>query len=194
MLVNSKGEKEQIPVINSTFFEEDADRDLDYAILGVAQALQRRESVSMLGKWKAAILGLITGAERETPTNSKEAEMSEVKKEDFDKLAGEVKTLSDSLPKMLADAVNAAVKPINDHVEALANSQKVKDEAELKDLRAKIVEAGTLTEAAANALTSLDVARELAPKAPGAAAALNGAFTPKTGDKGGTYTPPADEE
>jgi hypothetical protein len=195
MLVNSKGEKEQVPVINSTF-EDDADREIDWALTSLAQAVQRKKDASMLGKLKTAILGLITGAERETPTNSnKEADdMSEVTKKDFDALAGEVKTLSDSLPKLLAEAVNTAVKPINDHVEALANSQKAKDEAELTDLRKKIVEAGTLTEAAANALTSLDVARELAPKAPGAAAALNGAFNGKKDDKGGAYQLPADEE
>lgn len=193
MLVNSKGEKEQIPVINCTF-TEDADREIDWALTSLAQAVERRKAVSKVGEMKAALWKLMGFSERETPTNSKEAEMSEVKKEDFDKLAGEVKTLSDSLPKMLTDAVNAAIKPVNDHVTALANNQKAKDEAELTDLRGKIVAAGTLTEAAANALTSLDVARELAPKAPGAAAALNGAFTGKKDDKGGAYQLPADEE
>lgn len=193
MLVNSKGEKEQVPVINSTF-SDDADREIDWALTSLAQAVQRKKDVGMLEKWKTAILGLITGAERETPTNSKEADMSEVKKEDFDKLAGEVKTLSDSLPKLIGDAVANANKEVKDLVEGIANSQKVKDEAELADLRAKIVAAGTLTEAAANALTSLDVARELAPKAPGAAAALNGAFNGKADDKGGKYQMPADEE
>lgn len=192
MLVNAKGEKEQIPVINSTL-DDAADREIDWALTSLAQAVQRKKDVGMLEKLKTAILGLITGNERETPTNSKEAEMSEVKKEDFDKLAGDFKTLSDSLPKLIGDAVANATKSINEHVEALANSAKAKDEAELKELRGKIVAAGTLTEAAANALT-LDVARELAPKEPGAAAALNGAFKGKGDDKGGKYQLPADEE
>jgi len=179
MLVNAKGEKEQIPVINSTF-SEDADRELDWAITSVAQALQRKDQVSMLEKWKAAILGLITGAERETPTNSKEADMSEVKKEDFDKLSGEVKTLSDSLAKIgdtVTAAVNGALKPLQDQLDAATNAQKAKDEAELTTLRKTIVEGNLMDEATAGELT-LNAARKLAPMAkPGAAAGLNPAFT-----------------
>lgn len=195
MLVNSKGEKEQVPVINS-MLEDDADRDIDWALTHLAQAVERRKAVSKIGEMKAALLKALGLGNRETPTNSnKEADdMSEVTKKDFDALAGEVKTLSDSLPKLLADAVNTAVKPINDHVEALANSQKAKDEAELAGLRKKIVEGGVLSEAAANALTSLDVARELAPKEPGNAAALNGAFKGKKDDGGGAYQLPADDD
>jgi len=197
MLVNSKGEKEQIPVINSTF-SEDADRELDWAITSVAQALQRKDQVSMLEKWKAAILGLITGAERETPTNSKEADMSEVKKEDFDKLSGEVKTLSDSLAKIgdtVTAAVNGALKPLQDQLDAATNAQKAKDEAELTTLRKAIVEGNLMDEATAGELT-LNAARKLAPMAkPGHSFALNGAFSGgKKDDGGGAYQLPADEE
>lgn len=196
MLVNSKGEQEQIPVINSTL-EEAADREIDWALTSLAQAVQRKKDVTMLEKLKTAILGLITGAERETPTNSKEAEaMSEVTKKDFDTLAGEVKTLSDSLSKIgetIANAVATAIKPVNDHVEALANSQKAKDEAELTGLRKSIVEAGILKEAAANTL-SLEAARELAPTGDTRAAPLLNGFKPNGADKGGSYQLPADEE
>lgn len=109
-----------------------------------------------------------------------------VSDEQFKALSDEVKTLAESMnPDALAtaigNAVAAAVKPLTDSHEALVNSQKVKDEAELTDLRTKIVNANIMDEDAAKELT-LNAARALAKKAePGKAAAINAAFS-GTGD------------
>ena len=199
MLVNSAGDEEQIPVINSKLDDEDDDGDLDLAMTSLAKAIQRKKEGKMLDKLKAAILGLITnGSERENPTNSKEAEMSEVKKEDFDKLSGEVKTLSDGLAKIVGDAVanavTAAVKPLQDQIDAAANAQKAKDDAELADLRKAIIDGKLMPEAAANTL-SLEAARALKPLTmPGHSYALNSDFRSSKDDGEGAYQLPADEE
>lgn len=112
-----------------------------------------------------------------------------VSKEQFDALSGEVKTLSESLkPDALAtaigNAVAAAMKPINDQLEAQANSAKAKDEAELTELVGKIVGANLMDEATAKELT-LNAARALAKQAePGKAAPLANGFQPRTEKKG----------
>lgn len=107
-----------------------------------------------------------------------------VSDEQFKALSDEVKTLSESvnpenLGKAIGEAVANAVKPLVDaQTEALANA-KAKDEAELTELREKIVNGHLMDEDSAKELT-LNAARALAKKAePGKAAALNGGgFTP----------------
>ena len=120
-----------------------------------------------------------------------------VSDEQFKALSDEVKTLSESvnpeaLGKTIGEAVANAVKPLVDAQAALANSQKAKDEAELTELREKIVKANLLDEDAAGELT-LNAARALAKKAePGKAAALNGGgFTP-SGEKPSFKLPKAE--
>ena len=54
MLVNSKGETEEIEVINSVL--EDADREIDWAGTRLVEALKRRESVGTWERMKAAIM------------------------------------------------------------------------------------------------------------------------------------------
>jgi hypothetical protein len=172
MLVNAKGEQQEIEVINSALSE--ADRDLDWAVDSLFRALEKRERAPMLERMKSAIIDAFTGFGREPSHNQKENEMT-VTKEQFDALSAEVKTLSEGIGDKITAAVNAAVKPLTDNLEQIQNAQKAKDEAELAGHVAAIVKANLLDEDSAKELT-LNAARKLAEKAkPGKAAALNSA-------------------
>ncbi|MET3648040.1 hypothetical protein [Phyllobacterium ifriqiyense] len=175
MLVNAKGEQEEIEVINSAI--DEADRDLDWALDSVARALEKRQRAPVLERMKTAIIDAL-GLEREPSANRKEADMT-VSKEQFDELSAKVNTLSEGLDKIgetISNAVSAAVKPLTDNLTELQNGQKAKDEAELAGLVEKIVKANILDEETAKDLT-LNAARKLAEKAkPGTAATLNAAF------------------
>ncbi|PHR83109.1 hypothetical protein [Henriciella sp.] len=179
MFVNSKGEQEQVEVINSAF--ERADTELDWAVDSMVRALEQREKAPLKERIKSAILEMFTSSEREPSANRKEADMT-VSKEQFDALSAKVDTLSEAIkPETLANAVKEAVKPLTDNLEALQNAQKAKDEAELKGYVETIVKANLLTEDEANELT-LNAARSLAEKAkPGKAAPLNPAFAANNG-------------
>jgi len=175
MLVNAKGEQEEIEVVNSAI--ETADRELDWAVDHALQALQRRQRAPMVERIKAALADML-GSERDTPTTGKEDPMT-VSKEQFDALSAEVKTLSESLNGLgetVTNAVTEAVKPLKEAQDKIEANQKAKDEAELSGLVAKIVKANIMDEDTAKELT-LNAARKLAERAePGKAAALNGAF------------------
>lgn len=184
MLVNAKGETQEVEVINSIV--EDAERDMDWAVEHLARALERRSKASVLERMKTAILEAIGISEREPSTNRKEDDMS-VSKEQFDALSAKVETLSEGLANIgttVGDAVANAVKPLVDaQAEALAN-QKAKDDAEKAGLVEKVVKANLLTEAVANSL-SIEALKELAPKAePGKAAPLNSQYKPSAEKQG----------
>lgn len=193
MMVNAKGEQEEIEVINS--FIEDADREMDWAVESLARALERKSKASVMERMKTAILEAIGLSERATPTtNKKDDDMDKVQ---FDALSQKVDALSeaikpDALATAIGNAVAAAVKPLTDaHTEIVAN-QKAKDDAELADLRAKVVKANLMTEDEAKELT-LNAARALAKKAePKGAAPLNGAFNQRGGDKPAFKLPKAE--
>lgn len=191
MLVNAKGETEEIEVINSAI--DEADRDLDWALDSVARALEKRQRAPVLERMKTAIIDAL-GLEREPSANRKEADMT-VSKEQFDALSAKVNTLSEGLDKIgetISNAVTEAVKPLTDNLTELQNSQKAKDETELAGLVAEIVKANILDEETAKDLT-LNAARKLAEKAkPGRAATLNGAFK-GTGDKPAFQLPEGDK-
>jgi hypothetical protein len=192
MLVNAKGEQEEIEVINS--FLEDADREMDWAVESLARALERKSKASVMERMKTAILEAIGLSERATPkSNQKDDDMDKVQ---FDALSAKVDALSeaikpDALATAIGNAVAAAVKPLTDsHAEIVAN-QKAKDEAEQAELVTKVVKANLLDEETAKA-TPLNTLRKLAEKAkPGAAAALNGAF--KGGEEKPTFKLPKAE-
>lgn len=190
MMVNSAGK--EIQVVNSVF-QEEADRELGWAVESAVRAIEKRRKASLMERVKAALIEALSGSEREpSEQQNKEADMS-VSKEQFDALSGEVKTLSESLkPDALAaslstaigNAVAAAIQPLTEANEALANSQKAKDEEELTGLREKIVKANLMDEDAAKELT-LNAARALAKQAePKRAAPLANGFTPRTDHKG----------
>lgn len=174
MLVNAKGEQEEIEVINSAI--DDAERDLDWAVDSLARALERRRKAGVLDRMKAAILEALGFSERETSTNAKEDVMSE---KELNELSKKVDALSESVGKIgeaVGTAVTNALKPLVDAQTEFVANQKAKDEAELNELREKIVKANLLDEATAKELT-LNAARSLAKKAePGKAAGLNRAF------------------
>lgn len=170
MMVNASGK--EIQVVNSVF-QEEADRELGWAVESAVRAIEKRRKASLMERVKAALIEALAGSEREpSEQQNKEADMS-VSKEQFDALSGEVKTLSESLkPDALAaslstaigNAVAAAIQPLTEANEALANSQKAKDEEELTGLREKIVKANLMDEDAAKELT-LNAARALAKQA-----------------------------
>lgn len=175
MLVNSKGENEEIEVINS--FIEDADREMDWAVDSLARALERRSKAGVLERMKTAILEAIGLSERAPSANRKEDEMT-VSDEQFKSLSDEVKTLSEGMAK-IGDTVGAAVanalKPVLDAQAQIVANQKAKDDAEHTELVAKVVKANLLDDATAKA-TPLNTLRALAPKAePGKATGLNSA-------------------
>ncbi|MBB3144927.1 uncharacterized protein YoxC [Phyllobacterium trifolii] len=176
MMVNSKGEKEEIAVINSSL--SDIDQEIDWAGTRLVEALRRKDNLSVWERMKSAIIEAIS-SEREPVANRKEADMT-VSKEQFDELSAKVNTLSEGLDKIgetIANAVQTAVKPLTDNLATIQNNQKAKDDAELAGLVEKIVKANILDEDSAKELT-LNAARKLAEKAtPGKAAPLNGAFT-----------------
>jgi hypothetical protein len=91
-------------------------------------------------------------------------------------LSAKVNAIEESIKgigEMITNAVNGAVKPLTDNLEAMQNAQKAKDEAEKAELVNKVVKANVLTEDEAKA-TPLNVLKSLANKAePGKAAALN---------------------
>ncbi|MBZ3690997.1 hypothetical protein [Phyllobacterium calauticae] len=180
MLVNSKGEQEEVEVINSAI--DDADRDLDWALDSAARALEKRQRAPLIERMKAALIEAFS-SEREPSANRKEDDMTV--EEQIKALSAKVDTLSegagkvsDALSKAITDAVTNAVKPLVDAQAEMVASQKAKDDAEKAELVDKIVKANVLSESAAKELT-LNALKELAPKAvPGKAAPLNSAFKP----------------
>lgn len=184
MLVNAKGETQEVEVINSIV--EDAEREMDWAVEHLARALERRSKASVLERMKTAILEAIGISEREPSTNRKEDDMS-VSKEQFDALSAKVETLSEGIASIgatIGEAVANAVKPLVDAQAAALANQKVKEDAEKAGLVEKVVKANLLTEAVANSL-SIEALKELAPKAePGKAAPLNGQFKPNAEKQG----------
>lgn len=185
MMVNSAGQ--EIQVVNSVF-QEEADRELGWAVESAVRAIEKSRKASLMERIKAALIEAL-GSEREQPSTNKTKDDDEMDKVQFDALSQKVDALSESMkPDALAtaigNAVAAAMKPINDQLEAQANSAKATEEAELKTLREKIVTANVMDEEAAGELT-LNAARALAKKAePGKAAPLANGFTPRTENKG----------
>lgn len=194
IFVNSaSSEASEIRVLNSVI-EDDAERELGWAVESLARALERKSKASVMERMKTAILEAIGLSERAPSTNKKENDMA-VSDEQFKALSDEVKTLSDGfkdIGKTIGEAVANAVKPLVDAQAEIIANQKATEEAELADLRAKVVKGNLMTEDEAKELT-LNAARALAKKAePKSAAALNGAFHAKGDDKGGFKLPKAE--
>jgi hypothetical protein len=170
MLVNGK----QIEVVNSAI--EWADRDLDWAVTSVVDALERREKAGLVDRIKAALIEAFTPLREPNPTsNEKENAMD---KEQFEALSAKVNAVVEAQEKIgetIANAVAQALKPVLDAQAEMTANAKAKDEAELAGHIAAIVKANLLDEESAKELT-LNAARKLAEKAkPGTAAGINGA-------------------
>lgn len=196
MLVNAKGETEDIEVINSTL-TEDADREIDWAGTRLVEALKRRDAIGTWERMKAAILEAIGLPERKPSANRKEADMADEKQltelsAKIDGLPANIaKAITDGIATAVGTAVSNAVKPLVDAQNAVIANQKAKDEAEQADLVAKLVKANLLDEETAKA-TPLNTLRKLAEKIePGKASNLNSAFKPGD-DKPGFKLPKAE--
>ena len=192
MMVNSAGK--EIQVVNS-IFQEEADRELGWAVESAVRAIEKSRKASLMERIKVALIEAL-GTEREQPSTNKSKDDDEMDKVQFDALSQKVDALSESMkPDALAaaigNAVAAAMKPINEQLEAQANSAKAKDEAELNELVGKIVAANLMDETTAKELT-LNAARALAKQAdPGKAAPMANGFKPRTGENKGHVAPKA---
>jgi hypothetical protein len=161
----------QVSVVNSSM-TEDADRQIDWAVMDLARAVERRKQAGAMERFKTAIMEALGLAERNPEAEQqKDANMADEKQ--LEALSATVNTLSESVA-----AIAANLKTLTDAQAALAANAKAAEDAELADLRARIVKANLLDETAAGELT-INAARALAKAAtPGKAAALNGAFVP----------------
>lgn len=172
MLVNAKSPSgEKVEVVNSLL--EDAERDLDWSLDSALRAAERLERLPLLERIKRVILDAVRGGQADPDTvNNTETEPMAVTDEQFQELANSVKALAESIPTMIENAV----KPALEQAEAASNALAAKDEAELADARAAVVNANLMTEEAASELT-LKAALSLVEHAkPRHAYALNGAF------------------
>ena len=173
MLVNSAGEVEEVPVINSTF-EESAERELDWAVDHLARALESRQRVSMLERMKTALADLF-GEGTNPSTNSGEEKMD---KAQFDELSAKVNNLADSAVTKddLANALKEALKPITDAQTEMQANQKAEAEAKRTELVNKVIEAkidgldkdaiDKMDDAALNALLTMHNKQKSKPAAP----------------------------
>lgn len=183
MMVNEKtGESENVPVVNSSLSDM-VDSDIDWAGMHLIRMLDERENVSRWEKLKSVIFDVIGAGDRETEAN--EDDMDDEK---FDKLSADVATVTEAVANMtdtIADAVKAAVAPINEHIEALTNAKKASDEAEHATAVAAVVNKQIMSEDVAKE-TPLIALNHLLNASGGKAAAINGGL-PKSGDATQTY-------
>jgi len=191
MMVNAAGEK--LDVINSTL-EQQADEEVGYAAMRLAQALERKERASETSGFLAKILDAI-GIGRATPqTNESEDTMAdENQSTDLSKRVDALSEEMGKMPETVANAIAAALKPLTDaQAETVANA-KAADDVELAGHVAAIVKANMMDEATAGELT-LNAARKLAETAkPKGAAPLNPAFVGNDQAKDGFQLPKGDE-
>lgn len=173
MMVNASGD--EIEVVNSAI--EWADRDLDWAVTSVVDALERRDKAGLVDRMKLALIEAFTPVRDNSAQNQGEADMAD--ETQLNELSEKVNALTEANEKIgetIANAIADAIKPLTDNLEEIKANAAAKDEAEKAELVNKVVKANLLTEAAAGELT-LNALRELAPNAePGKAAPLNGAF------------------
>jgi hypothetical protein len=174
MMVNGK----QIEVINSAV--DWADRDLDWAVTSVVEALEKRQKAGLVDRLKSLLIEAFAPL-REKPLNEKDADMADEKQlEALSATVNALKEANDKIGETIANAVAAAVKPLIDAQATLTANAVAAEAAAKAELVAKVVKANLLSEDAAKA-TPVNVLTELVAKvAPGKAAALNGA--PITGN------------
>lgn len=193
LFVNSSGIQEDVEVINSVW-EEDADRQLDWAVDSIARALERKARVPVLERIKAAITEAFSiGAE---PTaNQEEAEMSK----ELDDLSAKVDALTESMNKIgttivegVSTAFTNALKPLVDAQTAVLANEKAKEETEKADLIDKVVKANLLDETVAKE-TAMPTLRALAAniKAPGTAAGVRPGIVGNSGNVVSAFKAPA---
>lgn len=167
---------EQVTVINSSM-EDDAEERVDWAVGYLAEALERRKKAGALSRMKTAIMealglsGEYSGREPEA-TQQKDAYMADEKQ--LEALSATVNALTESVAQ-IAQGLKTLTDAQAAQAQAIANQEQV----ELADLRAKIIKANLLDEAAAAELT-INAARALAKAAvPGKAAPIANGILPQ---------------
>lgn len=187
MMVNSKGEQEQIEVINSSL--DAAENEFDWAVDMAARAAQEmeraKERAPLVDRIKTAIKEAVMGSEgRETSaSNRKEADMADEKQ--LNELSAKVNAIEESLKpenlgKAMAEAVgNAvtdAVKPIKEHVDQIAANQKAEEEAKRGEAINTLTKGGHWAEEELKDMPLSALNKLVEKSKPGKAAAMNGAF------------------
>lgn len=172
MFVNSKGEKQEIDVINSVL--EYAERDLEWAAEMAAQAVERIERASIVDRVVSAIKEAFTSS-RENSATDGEAEMADNKQ--LDELSAKVNALSETvegITKGIGDAIASAIKPLTDNLDEIKANQKASDDAKKAELVGKVVKANLLTEDVAKDTPVATLEALAANVKPGKAAGING--------------------
>lgn len=180
MMVNKDGKKVEVEVINSML--DRAEEQLDWAALEAIRALKFKEDASLVERLKSAFKEAFASLREPTATNNKEFEMD---KEQFEALSAKVDTLAASVEALtnaalttesVADAIASAIEPVQEDIEAIKNSGKEAEEAELAGYVEKIVAGNMMDEEEAKELP-LKAAKALANKCkPKSAAGISPAF------------------
>ncbi|MDZ7906195.1 MAG: hypothetical protein U5N55_10780 [Cypionkella sp.] len=170
----------QMEVINSAL--DDAERQLDWAGVYLMEAVERTKSAAAWEKIKGAIMGFLASEPTKTENETrKETDMTAEQDKQLADLSAKVNALSDIVEKqdvaaVVANAIAEALKPMAEQLAAIQNAEKAKADAEKISLVERIVNAGLLEKADADA-ASLPVLNALAAKIkPPMAFGLNGAF------------------
>lgn len=194
MMVNAKGEQEQVTVINSSLMD-DIERDLGWAVESAVRALERREKLSVTEQIVSAIKSIFDGGQtsRETSSNNGDEDMAD--KAQFEELSAKVNALTEANEKIgetIANAVADAIKPLVDAQAEIKANQEAKEKADREALVNKLVEAKIegldkdviekMDITALNALLNMQQAKK--PAAP-----LSGGFAINTGQSEDDFSP-----
>lgn len=181
MLVNKARDKagKQIDVFNVDISDM-YDNEIDSLGMELMRAVQRREDVSAWARMKSAVLEVLGRPARETETEANgDSEMTEVSQEQFDELSAKVNGLAEQLDGLdFKAALNEALAPLNEAVEAIQNKDKAAAEAKHKALVERVVNKSMLDEETAKETPSAALEAMLANEQTHFAAPIHGGFTP----------------
>lgn len=186
IFVNAAGD--EMEVINS-MIDDIADRELDWAADSALRAVEQLERAPLIEKIKDAIKAAVRGVV--TPETKPQKESLSVNEEHFKALSDKVESLANAqadIGKTVSDAIAAALKPVLDHQEQLANAAKVEADAKHADLVSQVVNSGILDEATAKLADATVLDALINANKPRGTTMLNSAFKP-AGDKPAVLEP-----
>ena len=173
----------KLDVINSSI-EDDIERDQMWALESLLRSSERKEQIPLLRR----ILSFIDTVRRGEPAPQVNAtkEAAAMDQAQFDALTAKVDALANAKPltaEEVGTIVANALKPVTDQLQANADAQKAKDEADHAALVNKVVEIGQFDEDMAKTFTvpQLNALIEKA-ASPKTAMRVNGVFKP-SGEK-----------
>src|SRR5690554_6847626 len=180
LMVNSKGETTEVPVINSELTMED--EEFNSALTYAFEVLERKDKRSKYNSFVNRVSGFMASL-MNPETQSQEAAGLQANhsdpKQEVTMTAEELQAALDKQAEALTAAFNAkleeATKPLHEQIEANAAADKAKEEAEKAKLTAEVVNAKLATQEEAEALdvNALRImarnAKTAAPLAPGMA-------------------------